>query len=87
MLGILESESLHTTGSGLTMLCMTITDIEQAIGNDRQTPLTLVLESCLHLTLMPENYGKTNNGKRLFIPLEEDRYAIVETASVKTIMK
>ena len=69
------------------MLCMTITDIEQAIGNDRQKPLTLVLESRLQLTLRPGTYGKTDNGKRLFIPLDEDRYAIVETASVKTIMK
>ncbi len=66
---------------------MTITDIEQAIGNDRQTPLILVLESGQQLTLLPGNYGKTNNGKRLFIPLDEDRYAIVETEAVKTIIK
>ena len=66
---------------------MKIADIEQAIGNDRQTPLTLVLESGQQLTLLPGNYGKTNNGKRLFIPLHEDRYAIVETDSVKTIMR
>jgi hypothetical protein len=32
-------------------------------------------------------YGKTRNGKRLFIPPDDDRYAIVETASVKTIIK
>jgi hypothetical protein len=66
---------------------MTIADIEQAIGNDRHTPLVLVLESGQQLTLMPGNYGKTNNGKRLFIPVDDDRYAIVETSSVKTIIK
>ncbi|MBI4326889.1 MAG: hypothetical protein HY674_16745 [Chloroflexi bacterium] len=66
---------------------MTIADIEQAIGNDPKTPLTLVLGSGRQLTLVPGRYGKTNNGNRLFIPLEEDRYAIVETESVKTVMK
>jgi hypothetical protein len=66
---------------------MEIADIEQAIGNDQKTPLTLVLETGQQLTLAPENYGKTNDGKRLFIPVGAERYAIVETASVKTIVK
>lgn len=66
---------------------MTITDIEEAIGNDRGTPLTLVLESGLQLTLSPESYGKTKNGELLFIPLDGRKFAIVETASVKTILK
>ena len=66
---------------------MTITDIEEAIGNDRGTPLTLVLESGLQVTLSPESYGKTQDGQRLFIPLEGSRFMIVETASVKTILK
>jgi hypothetical protein len=66
---------------------VTITDIEEAIGNDPRTPITLVLESGLQLTLTPENYGKTNDGRRLFLPMGEDRFAIVETESVKTIIK
>jgi hypothetical protein len=66
---------------------MTITDIERAIGNDQKTPVTLVLESGQQLTLTPGRYGKTDNGNRLFIPLGEDHYAIVETESVKSIMR
>ena len=66
---------------------MTITDIEEAIGNDRRASLTLVLESGLQLTLDPERYGKTRNGELLFIPLDGRRFAIVETNSVKTILK
>ncbi len=66
---------------------MTITDIEKAIGNERRKPLILVLESGLQLTLSPEGYGKTKNGELLFIPLEGREFAIVETASVKTIMR
>ncbi|HYV26628.1 MAG TPA: hypothetical protein VFA77_03785 [Candidatus Eisenbacteria bacterium] len=66
---------------------MTITDIEEAIGNDRGTPVTLVLESGLQVTLSPESYGKTKDGTRLFIPLDGSRFMIVETASVKTILK
>jgi hypothetical protein len=66
---------------------MTIIDIESAIGNNRRTLLTLVLESGLQVTLSPESYGKTKDGKRLFIPLEGSRFMIVETASVKTILK
>jgi hypothetical protein len=66
---------------------VTITDIEEAIGNDRATPLTLVLESGLQITLSPESYGKTKNGELLFVPLDGRKFAIVETASVKTIFK
>jgi hypothetical protein len=66
---------------------VTIIDIEEAIGNDRRTPLTLVLESGLQLALSPESYGKTKNGELLFLPLEGRKFAIVETASVKTILK
>ena len=66
---------------------MAITDIEEAIGNDRGRPLTLVLESGRQLSLSPESYGKTKNGELLFIPLDGRRFAIVETASVKTILK
>ncbi len=66
---------------------MTITDIEKAIGNERRKPLILVLESGLQLTLSPDSYGKTKNGELLFIPLEGREFAIVETSSVKTILK
>ena len=66
---------------------MTIKDIEGAIGNNRRTPLTLVLESGLQVTLSPESYGKTKDGKRLFIPLNGSRFMIVETESIKTILK
>jgi len=66
---------------------MTITEIEQAIGNDRQMPLVLVLETGQQIRLVPGKFGTTGNGKRLFIPLEDDQFAIVETASVKTIIK
>jgi hypothetical protein len=70
-----------------TLPYVTITDIEEAIGNDRGTPLTFVLESGLQLALSPETYGKTKNGELLFVPLEGRRFAIVETTSVKTILK
>ena len=66
---------------------MTIKDIEGAIGNNRRIRLRLVLESGLHVTLSPESYGKTKDGRRLFIPLNGSRFMIVETASVKTILK
>ena len=66
---------------------MTITDIVEAIGNNRRTRLTLVLESGLQVTLNPDTYGKTKDGSRLFIPLNGSRFMIVETASVKTILK
>lgn len=66
---------------------MTIADIEHAIGNDQKTPLTLVLESGQQLTLVPDRYVRTDDGSRLFIPLGENHYAIVETQSVKSIMK
>jgi hypothetical protein len=66
---------------------MTITDIEEAMGNDRRTPLTLVLESGLQVPLSSDTYGKTKNGELLFIPLEGRRFMIVEAASVKTIVK
>jgi hypothetical protein len=66
---------------------MTIKDIEGAIGNNRRSPLTLILESGRQVTLSPESYGKTKDGKRLFIPLNGSRFMIVETASGKTILK
>jgi hypothetical protein len=82
-----DLKDLRAWPIGLRLFSVTIADIEQAIGNDQNTPLTLVLESGQQLTLVPENYGKTNNGKRLFITVGDDRYAIVETDSVKTIVK
>lgn len=66
---------------------MTITQIEEAIGNDRKTPLTLVLESGQQLELRPAGYGRTQNGELLFIPMEGGHFALVETASVKSILK
>ncbi|MBI2927562.1 MAG: hypothetical protein HYY24_17845 [Verrucomicrobia bacterium] len=66
---------------------MTITDLEEAIGNDRRTRLTLVLESGEQVILDPDKYGKTKDGSRLFIPLNGSQFMIVETASVKTILK
>lgn len=44
-------------------------------------------KSGFQLQLSPESYGKTKNGELLFIPLEGRKFAIVETQSVKNILK